>query len=74
MKWLVTVSERTSLSRLRELLEPSGATIAEDVPMIPMDDGDVVVEVDGPPDFPVRIKGAPEVKDVLHPSSEMTLY
>jgi hypothetical protein len=73
MKWLLTVNERMSRSRLREVLASHGATVDEDVPMIPMDDGDVVVEVDGPPDLPLRIKGAPEVKDV-HPSSEMTLY
>ncbi len=73
MKWLLTVREGTNRSRLREVLAPSGATVAEDAPMIPMDDGDVVIEVEGPADLPLKIKDAPEVKDV-HPSSEMTLY
>jgi hypothetical protein len=73
MKWLITIKEHTSKSRLRELLRPSGSTLVEDVPMVPMEDGDVVVEVEGPADLPQRIKAAPEVKAV-HPSSEMVLY
>lgn len=73
MKWLLTVSKDMSKARLREVLEPSGVTISDSVAMIPMDDGDVVVEVEGPADLPQRVKGTPGVKEV-HPSSEMTLY
>ena len=72
MKWLLTLKAHPGTTRLDEMLRSAGSQLEENAPVIPME-GDVVVEVEGPADFPDRVKSAPEVKAV-HPSSEMTLY
>jgi hypothetical protein len=72
MKWLLTLKAHPGTARLDEMLRSAGSALQENTPVTPVD-GDVVVEVDGPKDFPDRVKGAPEVKAV-HPSSDITLY
>ena len=72
MKWLLTLKAHPGTARLDEMLRSAGSRLEEDAAIIPME-GDVVVEVEGPADFPSRVKEAPEVKAV-HPSSDMTLY
>jgi hypothetical protein len=72
MKWLLTLKAHPGTARLDEMLRSAGSRLEENAAIIPME-GDVVVEVEGPADFPSRVKEAPEVKAV-HPSSDMTLY
>jgi len=72
MKWLLTLKSHPGTARLNEMLRSAGSRLEENAAIIPME-GDVVVEVEGPADFPSRVKEAPEVKAV-HPSSDMTLY
>ena len=72
MKWLVTLKADPGKTRLDEILRSAGSRLEQHTTIIPME-GDVVVEVEGPADFPSRVKQAPEVKAV-HPSSDMTLY
>jgi hypothetical protein len=72
MKWLLTLNADPGTSRLEEMLRSAGSRLGENATIIPME-GDVVVEVEGPADFPDRVKSAPEVKAV-HPSSDLTLY
>ena len=73
MKWLLTLKAHPGKARLDEMLSSAGSKLDENEAMIPMAEGDVVVEVEGPADFPDRVKGAPEVLAV-HPSSDLTLY
>jgi hypothetical protein len=72
MKWLLTLEAGIDHSRLRQILQSAGSSLAADAAMVPIN-GDVIVEVEGPADFPSKVRTAPEVKAV-HPSSEMTLY
>lgn len=72
MKWLVTLKADPGKARLDEILRSAGSRLDDNTAIIPME-GDVVVEVEGPADFPGRVKQAPEVKAV-HPSSDLTLY
>jgi hypothetical protein len=72
MKWLVTLKADPGKARLDEILRSAGSRLDENAAMIPVE-SDVVVEVEGPADFPDRVKAAPEVRAV-HPSSDLTLY
>jgi hypothetical protein len=72
MKWLLTLKAHPGAARLEEMLRSAGSRLDENESVIPMG-SDVVIEVEGPADFPARIKQAPEVRAV-HPSSDMTLY
>ncbi len=73
MKWLLTISAGTDVARIAPQLERLGCTLESEKP-VPMDRGEQVVMVEGPPDLPSRLSDAdvPVVK--ASPSSELELY
>jgi hypothetical protein len=73
MRWLVMVAPGADLQAVMAMLAARGATLDRDQTPIPFDNGEHVIEVDGPPDFPRRIANVAGVCQV-NPSSELTLF
>ena len=71
-RWLVTFRTGLTEARQRELLEELHCT-ADDPVAIPLDDGETVVEVEGPDDLDERCRTR-EGLVTVYPSSEMTPY
>ena len=69
-RWLITMGADEDLERLREDAAAEGATIG-DAPPVPLDEGEQVVECEGPDDLPAKLESHPSVRKVS-PDSEIT--
>jgi hypothetical protein len=72
MRFLVTTSQEESLEELKNELAVHGGEMAANAP-VPLDEGDQVLEVEGPDDLPQKIEGLASVKKVS-PDSEIDLH
>ena len=72
-RWLITAAAAPDLDALAERLAALGATMDRAAPPIPLDEGEMVVEAEGPDDLPQLASAEPSVYRVS-PNSEMTPY
>jgi hypothetical protein len=73
MKWLVTVPAGINIKRVRAKLLALGCSADEYQEPIPLDNSELVIEVEGPRDLPKRTAGEHDIVKVS-PSSDLTLY
>ena len=71
MKWLLTVPAGIDLGELAARLSAVGATLL-DVGPVPLGDGEMVVQAEGPADLGARVAGL-GIPVKVHPSSEFDL-
>ena len=71
MKWLVTAKATTDLGTLQEQIERLGCQARVDL-AIPLDRGEVSIEVEGPAEHRDRLRQVPGVTGVF-PNSALTL-
>lgn len=73
MKWLVTTPASIDVEELLARLSALGCSADENPTPIPLDQGEQVIEVEGPHDLPERAAEEPCILKVS-PNSEFTLY
>lgn len=73
MRWLVTLAAGADLRRAADELKKMGYQTIEGRKPIVMDEGDVVLQIEGPASLPKDAKRVDGVVKVS-PSSEMTPY
>ena len=73
MKWLITTPAGIDVQELLARLVAFGCTTDQGGTPIPLDQGEQVIEVEGPRDLPERAAGEPGILK-LSPNSELTLY
>jgi hypothetical protein len=67
--WLITTAAGENLERLRRIVASHGATLA-DIPPTPLEEGEQVLEVEGPDDLPERLQTDPAIHKVS-PNSQL---
>jgi hypothetical protein len=73
MKWLLTVPAAIDLGELREALAARGVTV-DTGSRIPLDEGEHVLEAEGPPELPAMLEHAGLDAVKASPSSDLELY
>ena len=73
MKWLITVSSSLNIASLGAILSRYGGKLSASAAPVPMGREEYVVEAEGPPDLPSRIRQEPGIAGV-YPNSELTLF
>ena len=73
MKWLLTVPAEVDLAELRRALDAHGVKV-DAGSRIPLDEGEQVVEADGPPELPAVLERAGLGTVKASPSSDLELY
>jgi hypothetical protein len=73
MHWLITVRADADLRRVVSRLKDLGCSADEEPIPIPLDEGEQVIEVEGPQELPRLAVGEKDIVKVS-PSSKLTLY
>lgn len=73
MNWLVTLRSSSSAKEFQQVLANIGASEISGRSAIPMENDELIVEVTGPSDLDLQLRGTTGVISV-HPSSQMELY
>lgn len=73
MKWLVTLDQNGDLPAVWKELRSVGGVGNESQLPTPLDDGERVIEVEGPHDLPAKARNLPHVRGI-YPNSDLTPY
>jgi hypothetical protein len=73
MKWLITVRKTADLDGLTAEIRACGGEPDPGNPPTPLGEDELVVQAEGPREFPDAMKARPDVIEV-YPDSEMELY
>lgn len=73
MRWLITTKANVDLKQLTAKLSTFGCELVNDLPPIPMDNDEQVLEVEASEDLSKMLKTDEEILE-LNPCSEITFY